>query len=250
MSAAQIRWISSDDPADKFPPIDSAATEPDGLLAAGGDLSPERLLTAYERGIFPWYDEGQPILWWSPDPRCVLDPAAFHVSRSLRRTVRKSQLEIAFNTAFPEVVAACADRREGQSGTWITADMTRAYEQLRQLGWAHSVEVWSNGDLAGGLYGIAIGRVFFAESMFSRRTDASKVALMSLSRLLVLNEFPLIDCQVSSPHLHSLGARSVRRADFATTLQRSCQPRTRATFWPARCIPATNFLDGGAIALQ
>ena len=170
----RIAWISANDPPDTFPDIGRAMREPDGLLAAGGDLSAARLLTAYRLGIFPWFDEGQPILWWSPDPRCVLLPGEFHASRRLRRELRRSGAEIRFNTSFDEVIARCADPRPGQYGTWITREMIAAYTRLHADGWAHSIEVWQRDALIGGLYGLAIGRVFFGESMFSLQSNASK----------------------------------------------------------------------------
>ncbi|HZD54501.1 MAG TPA: leucyl/phenylalanyl-tRNA--protein transferase, partial [Woeseiaceae bacterium] len=174
MTAPQIKWISRGDTPGAFPDIHSALAVPNGLLAAGGDLSSERLLCAYERTIFPWYDRGQPILWWSPDPRCVLRPEAFHVSRRLRRSLRKSALTITFNAGFERVIRACGEPRHGQAGTWITAEMIEAFCRLHDTGWAHSVEVWLDRRLVGGIYGLAIGRAFFGESMFSRVTDASK----------------------------------------------------------------------------
>lgn len=202
-----------------FPPVEQALTEPNGLLAAGGDLEPERLLKAYDFGIFPWYEEGQPILWWSPTPRMVLVPAKFRTSRSLRKTLRKNRFEIRIDTAFEAVVRACAKKRDDQQGTWITADMLTAYCRLHSLGHAHSFECWEEDELVGGLYGVARGKVFFGESMFSRTTDASKVALSALARQLRKWDFSLIDCQVSSDHLCSLGAEEISRSEFAETLR-------------------------------
>lgn len=250
MNGTQITWISVDDPPQAFPAVDDATEEPDGLLAAGGDLSSERLLYAYGKGIFPWYDEGQPILWWSPNPRCVLLPGEFRLARRLRRTLKSCSLELTVNTAFRSVISACADDREGQLGTWITPDMTVAYTRLHAEGWAHSIEVWDGDELAGGLYGLAIGRAFFGESMFSRVTNASKLALMMLCRILQQESFPLIDCQISSPHLASLGARSIERAQFVRLLEEACQPPERADFWPKRRVPATELIDRSADALQ
>ena len=242
MNAPGIAWISGDDPPDAFPPLDSACEEPDGLLAAGGDLSAERLLYAYEHGIFPWYEEGQPILWWLPDPRCVLIPADFHASRRLCRTLPKAQFQVSFNAAFDPVIDGCAGARYGEPGTWITTDIRQSYRQLHRLGWAHSVEVWQDGQLAGGLYGIAIGKAFFGESMFSARSDASKVALLALCQLLVKQDFAVLDCQVASPHLTTLGALLMPRAKFADLLRHACHPATRAEFWPDRRTCATEFL--------
>lgn len=243
MRSPNITWISSDDPPDAFPEIDSAFDVPDGLLAAGGDLSPERLLYAYEHGIFPWYDEGQPILWWSPDPRCVLRPHEFHVSRRLRRSLSNSKFNVSFNKAFGDVIAACAEDRVGQQGTWITDDMLDAYAWLHDEGWVHSVEIWHDGDLAGGLYGMAIGHAFFGESMFSRESNASKAAMLALCELLIENDFEILDCQVESPHLISLGAMLMPRNRFAAILKRACKRRTRLRDWPAEQLPVVDYLS-------
>lgn len=221
--APRIAWIDRDDPPDAFPPLEQAFAEPDGLLAAGGDLSIDRLLYAYRQGIFPWYDEGQPILWWSPDPRCVLVPDEFHLARRLRRSLKSSGFEISFNLAFDDVIEACTAQRAGQSGTWITADIKSAFKALHRDGFAHSVDVWRGEDLVGGLYGMSIGRVFFGESMFSREDNASKAAMLALCRELAIRRFELLDCQVFSPHLNSLGARLVSRADFAALLADACE---------------------------
>ena len=191
----QLHWLEPD-PDSPFPPLSKALKDPDGLLAAGGDLSPRRLLNAYQHGIFPWYSEGEPILWWSPDPRCVLFPDKLKVSRSLRKTLNKKLFEVRMDTAFAEVMSACAEPRPDQSGTWITFDMFQAYVQMHELGYAHSVECWQDGELVGGLYGMAIGKVFFGESMFSRVSDASKVALYHLCQHLKTHGFELIDSQV------------------------------------------------------
>lgn len=219
-----IRWLAPGDPPEAFPPAAHALDEPNGLLAAGGDLTPERLLAAYVRGIFPWYEEGQPILWWCPNPRSILRPAALKVSRSLRKTLAKRAFEITADTAFDRVVQGCAAPRPTQTGTWITPEMARAYGRLHRLGWAHSFETWQDGQLVGGLYGVAIGRVFFGESMFSRATDASKVALVHAVRHLQATDFALIDCQIASRHIESLGARTMPRAVFLEELATLCQP--------------------------
>jgi leucyl/phenylalanyl-tRNA--protein transferase len=221
--APRIAWISPGDPPDAFPAVEQAFDEPDGLLAAGGNLSVDRLLYAYRHGIFPWYDEGQPILWWSPDPRCVLLPAEFHVAKRLRRSLKSSGIEVSFNRAFNKVIEACAEHRDGQAGTWITADMKKAYQALHEGGFAHSVEIWQGDSLVGGLYGLAIGRVFFGESMFSRENNASKAAMLALCQELALRDFELLDCQVASPHLASLGARLIRRSDFTKRLESACK---------------------------
>lgn len=232
MSSSRIFWLSPSDPPDSFPDIEEALQEPDGLLAAGGDLSSERLLNAYRMGIFPWFDDGQPILWWSPDPRCVLRPADFHVSRRLRRDFLHSNATLTFNRSFGEVVRACAAPRAAQPGTWITADMIQAYEQLHAEGWAHSVEVWQDRQLVGGLYGLAIGKVFFGESMYSLEPNTSKFAMLGLSRFLLRINAALIDCQVISHHLLTLGATMISRLDFRRELESACDPATRIRNWP------------------
>ena len=242
MKSPNITWISSDDPPEAFPEIESAFDIPDGLLAAGGDLSPERLLYAYRHGIFPWYDSGQPILWWSPDPRCVLRPHEFHASKRLRRSLSRSKLEVSFNQAFSAVIAACAEDRIGQQGTWITDDMADAYSQLHQQGWAHSIEIWQENRLAGGLYGLAIGRAFFGESMFSGQTNASKAAMLALCQHMVLNDFEILDCQVESPHLVSLGASLMPRNEFAAVLRQACKSNSQFLDWPAERRQMLDFL--------
>ena len=204
-------WLTGDE---EFPPLERALRRPNGLLAAGGDLSPQRLLRAYRRGIFPWYSPGDPILWWSPDPRTVLFPAELHIGRTLRKTLRKRAFEVRADTAFATVIERCGEPRPGQSGTWITDEMKQAYIGLHALGLAHSVESWREGELVGGLYGVALGRVFFGESMFSRASDASKVAFVHLVRQLVAWEFALIDCQMRTELLASFGARPIPRPEF------------------------------------
>jgi len=203
-----------------FPPVEEA--EDYGLLAVGGDLSPERLLFAYSLGIFPWYNEGEPILWWSPDPRCVLIPQNIHISRSLHKTFRRNKFEISFNRAFDQVIKACRDERchRDGAGTWISPEMQNAYCKLHRLGFAHSVECWEGDKLVGGLYGLCLGRCFFGESMFSLCPDASKVALVSLTRCLSAAGFDLVDCQQTTPHLLSLGAEEISRADFLHRLKK------------------------------
>ena len=212
-----IPWLDGDDP---FPPVDMALADPNGLLAAGADLSPSRLLDAYARGIFPWFSDGDPPLWWSPDPRMVLFPEELHVARSLRRVVRSGRSTVTFDRAFRDVMLGCAEPRTHQRGTWITAPMIDAYTTLARLGHAHSVESWQDGELAGGLYGVAVGRMFFGESMFARRTDASKVAFVALARQLQRWGFGLIDCQMSTAHLASLGAREIARDAFVAQVSR------------------------------
>ena len=197
-----------------MPPATSAMAEPNGLVAVGGGLAVPRLLDAYRRGIFPWFDDGDPVLWWSPDPRLVLPTDAVHVSRSLARRLRRRDVTVTADTAFAEVMAACAAPRDDDGRTWITADMRRAYRALHAHGAAHSLEVWADGQLAGGIYGVAIGRAFFGESMFSQTTDGSKIAIVYLARQLARWGVPFIDCQVRSEHLVTLGARELPRHEF------------------------------------
>mgnify|MGYP000398042545 FL=1 len=211
-----LTWLKRDDFS--FPPLETALREPNGLLAAGGDLQPERLLAAYRHGCFPWYQEGQPLLWWSPDPRTVLFPDELHVSRSLRKRMRHGDYQVTFDKAFAEVIQGCAGPRSYADGTWITTPMQDAYIRLHEMGVAHSVEVWQQGQLVGGLYGLAMGELFFGESMFSRATDASKVGFVTLVERLREWGFALIDCQMPTRHLESFGARSIPRAAFAEAL--------------------------------
>jgi len=212
-------WIPDTAPPRAFPDVDVALEEPNGLLALGGDLTPERLLYAYAHGIFPWYSDDQPILWWSPDPRMVLEPSQMRISRSLRRRLRRGDYTVTMNQVFRRVVNGCAAPRASQTGTWIVPEMVDAYSRLHELGHAHSVECWHDGTLVGGLYGVAIGRVFFGESMFSLLPDASKVALAHLCRL----DFALIDCQLPSEHLARLGARTLPRKAFCARVASLCQ---------------------------
>lgn len=203
-----------------FPPLHAALQEPNGLLAIGGDLSPQRLLAAYARGIFPWYSPGQPVLWWSPDPRMVLFPAELKVTRSLEKRLRRDDYEIRFDTAFHDVMQACAATpRPEQDGTWIVPEMVDAYCQPHALGHAHSVETWMDGKLVGGLYGVAIGRMFYGESMFHHVTDASKLAFVHLARYLQQHGFGMIDCQMKTAHLARFGAREIPRDQFAAQLE-------------------------------
>jgi len=202
----------------EFPPTRLALKDPSGLLAIGGDLSPEWLLAAYRRGIFPWYSDDQPILWWSPSPRCVVFPDQFRIGRSLRKVLRRGAFKVTFDRAFARVIEVCRKSRANTEGTWITTEMRDAYLEMHHLGHAHSVEVWREDRLVGGLYGLALGRIFFGESMFHRETDASKVAFVHLVRQLELWGCPLIDCQVGNPHLTSLGAVEVPRGDFERLL--------------------------------
>lgn len=219
-----LHWITPDEPADAFPPVDRALRDPDGLLAVGGDLSRDRLISAYRKGIFPWFNPGQPVLWWSPDPRAVLFPAEFHASRSLRRTLRRGHFQFSLDRAFPAVMRACAETpRHGQGGTWITDDMFAAYCDLHDAGYAHSVEAWNDRQLVGGIYGVALGRVFFGESMFSHQSDASKAALYVLIDEMRQREFVMLDCQVASEHLATLGSRDIPRRQFLQLLAEHTQ---------------------------
>lgn len=210
-----ISWLH---PGDAFPPVAKALHEPNGLLAAGGNLSAQQLIEAYRHGIFPWYNPGEPILWWSPDPRMVLFPARLKVSRSLRKTLKKRNYEVRVDTAFRSVMQNCAAPRDGQPGTWIGEEMIVAYSHLHEMGMAHSVETWRDGELIGGLYGVALGKMFYGESMFSRDTDASKIAFVHLVRQLERWGFGMIDCQMKTAHLASLGACEIARAEFVRRL--------------------------------
>ena len=214
-----IVWLSERDAPQAFPPVELALDEPDGLLAAGGDLSPPRLLEAYRRGIFPWYSRGQPILWWCPDPRAVLRPAHLKVSRSLAKAIRNRGFETRIDSAFREVLRYCGSTELRPSGTWLSPEMRAAYLRLHKLGYAHSVETWLGDRLVGGLYGIALGNVFFGESMFSLERDASKVALKRLCDELVQRGYRVIDCQMATAHLMSLGAELIPRVDFIELLR-------------------------------
>ena len=213
-----IHWLSARDPPESFPPVERSLTDPPGLLAAGGDLAPARLLAAYRRGIFPWYSPGQPVLWWSPDPREVLPIGSLRVSRSLARTLRRGGFTTCVDGDFAAVIDACAAPRARSPGTWITPEMRAAYLRLHALGVAHSVEVRRGAELVGGVYGVAVGRVFSGESMFSRVSNASKVALVALAEWCRTQGHELIDCQLPSAHLRSLGSRPLPRAEFLAYL--------------------------------
>ena len=243
MSSKQVVWLAADDPPQAFPPVENALREPDGLLAAGGDLSVERLLAAYRRGIFPWYSEGQPLLWWSPDPRCVFRKGDFHLTRRLRRELRRSLAEVRFDSAFVDVVHACAGPRRYEQGTWITGDMIEAYRALHHAGWAHSVEIWQDGVLTGGLYGVVIGRVLFGESMFSARPNASKIALLALDRMLDAETLGLVDCQMQWSHLLTLGASVIPRSLFIESLDDLCEPSQAFENFPAAPIKVADLVQ-------
>lgn len=222
---------------DRFPPVERALAEPDGLLAGGGDLSPERLLAAYARGIFPWFSDGEPILWWSPSRRTVFDTAAMHVPRRLARWLRGCGWTLRADSAFAEVVRACAAPRARQRGTWITADMITAYERLHALGYAHSVEAWDGERLVGGVYGVALGRMFYGESMFSAAGNGSKLALLGLARALHDWGCPLLDAQVASDHLFTLGAFELPRAAFCARVAELIAAAGPACSWRGRVMP-------------
>lgn len=223
-----LAWLSRE--SLQFPPLDTALQEPNGLLAAGGDLSPARLVEAYRHGCFPWYQDGQPILWWSPDPRTVLFPEELHVSRSLAKVMRRQTFEITFDRDFEGVIRGCAAPRDYTDGTWITSPMQSAYIELHRQGLAHSVEAWRDDELVGGLYGLAMGRLFFGESMFSRADNASKVAFVTLATKLRHWGFSLIDCQMPTEHLHSFGARPITRRVFADYLEKGLDDPTDANW--------------------
>jgi leucyl/phenylalanyl-tRNA---protein transferase len=236
-----IPWISNRDP---FPPLHLASREYNGLLAVGADLSLPRLLSAYRRGIFPWFNVDEPILWWSPDPRMVLFPAEFKLSRSLKKRMMRTDYQVRVDTVFTQVMRACAAPREGASGTWISELMIQAYADLHAAGHAHSIETWRIGEhgdeLVGGLYGVAIGRVFYGESMFSRQTDASKIALAYLANWLHEEDFGVIDCQMSTPHLASLGAREISRSTFAALLDQHAE---RTGFFAWKTLPQRSLMS-------
>lgn len=229
-----IAWLDVDTP---FPPLEAALAEPNGLLAAGGDLSPQRLVDAYRRGIYPWYSEGQPVLWWSPDPRMVLHVPHFRLSHSLSKRIRRREFEVRVDTAFDRVIEACARTpRDEQSGTWITCEMIAAYQRMHTLQYAHSVEAWRDNELVGGLYGLALGRVFFGESMFARISDASKVCLAALVAFLQQCGVPLIDCQQETGHLASMGAVPISRRDFARALRELIHSDAAPGGWAPRLV--------------
>lgn len=241
MSGMALCWLDPSSPADSFPPVDTALDQPDGLLCFGGNLSSERLLAAYRRGIFPWYSDNQPIMWWSPQPRCVLFPDELKISRSLKKSMRNMGLEISMDNAFEQVIHACSLPRADETGTWITHEMKAAYIALHEQGHAHSVEIWHQGVLVGGLYGLAIGQVFFGESMFSTQRDTSKIALCALTMRLAKNGFRLIDCQISSSHLFSLGARDIDRAEFSAILKQYCDMTNLIKIWQHESLPVKDY---------
>lgn len=227
----KLYCIDPHGPANAFPDPRLALAEPNGLLAVGGDLSAERIIAAYQQGIFPWYSEGQPILWWSPDPRMVLFSEQLHISRSLRKRLRRKSYQITLDQDFLGIIQACASPRQASEGTWITSEMKIAYLRLHQMGIAHSVEAWKDNELVGGLYGLSIGRIFFGESMFSQYPDASKVAFVYLCRQLQRWGFPLIDCQTQSGHLQRFGAQTISRGEFLNWLQKLCNSSLNNRLW-------------------
>ena len=229
----QLYWVTDNIISDTFPNVNSALRDPDGLLAIGGDLSCHRLLDAYQHGIFPWFSQGQPILWWSPDPRCILDPRELMISKSLKKTLKINRLNVTFNQAFNQVIKSCAEPRKKSKETWISDDVIQAYSALHRDGHAISIECWLNSELVGGLYGVVIGRIFFGESMFNRVANASKIALVYLVQALKARNFRLIDCQIFSKHLESLGAKSVPRNFFINTLKQDCC-HTVTYDWPVK----------------
>lgn len=226
-----IFWIPPGSAAASFPDVRFALREPNGLLAAGGDLNPERLIYAYKHGIFPWYSEGEPILWWSPDPRAVIAPDQVYISRSLRKTLKRQIYHVTLDTAFRRVIDACAQPRHYGPGTWLTPPLRDALTELHHQGYAHSVECWLDDNLVGGLYGLAFGKVFFGESMFSTQSDASKVAFVHLCWQLARWDFALIDCQVESPHMKSLGAVPLARKDFIELLDKYSHTNAHQGKW-------------------
>jgi leucyl/phenylalanyl-tRNA--protein transferase len=229
-----IPWL---EPGAPFPPVDRALREPDGLLAAGLELTPDRILDAYRQGIFPWFSDGQPVLWWSPDPRMVLVPSEIRITRSMLKVLRNRPYEVRCDSAFEAVMRACAAPRDGQAGTWISDEMIEAYSALHERGYAHSVETWIDGRLAGGLYGMAIGRMFYGESMFSTERDASKIALVHLARYLETRAFGLIDCQMNTGHLGSMGGREIPRREFCRVMAQCIADGPMPGRWPTDLIP-------------
>ncbi len=225
-----IPWLGN---SENFPPLEMALRKPNGLLCAGGDLTPQRIVRAYLNGIFPWFSPGEPILWWSPDPRMVLFPSEFRIARSLRKTLRNGNYRIRLDNHFTSVIQACAGTpRKDQAGTWITPEIQAAYDKLHELGYAHSVETWVDDTLVGGLYGVAIGKMFYGESMFAHATDASKIALAHLVRFLEKRGFGMIDCQMNTSHLASLGAREIPRSEFVARLQELAAIPPLCGRWP------------------
>ncbi len=226
-----LTLLDPDQTNQAFPHVSQALKEPDGLLAVGGCLSTQRILNAYRQGIFPWYSDDDPILWWSPDPRLIIFPEKLHLSKSLQKTLRKQTFQVTHDKDFAQVIIHCAAPRSGGAGTWLLPEMQQAYLRLHHQGYAHSIEVWYADELVGGLYGIALGQVFFGESMFHRKTDASKVAFATLVQHLAAWGYQLIDCQVYTPHLVSLGAEEIARSDFCALLQAYTHVQPHSSAW-------------------
>ncbi|MCF7971656.1 MAG: leucyl/phenylalanyl-tRNA--protein transferase [Methylococcaceae bacterium] len=226
-----LTLLDPDQANQAFPPVSKALAEPNGLLAVGGCLSTQRIINAYQQGIFPWYSDEDPILWWSPNPRLVVFPDKLHISRSLQKTQRKQTFQLSYDTAFADVIQACAIPRNQESGTWLVPEMQAAYNRLHKEGHAHSMEAWYQGELVGGLYGVAIGQVFFGESMFHTKTDASKIAFVALAQQLTEWGYQLIDCQVHTNHLASLGAEEIPRSDFTALLHRYHHSKPHSSAW-------------------
>ncbi|MBM37776.1 MAG: leucyl/phenylalanyl-tRNA--protein transferase [Woeseia sp.] len=243
MNNGHITWISKNDSVDAFPPASAALSEPDGLLAVGGDLSVDRLIHAYKNGIFPWFDENQPVMWWSPSTRCVLLPNNFHTARSLKRKFKNSNIIIKVNSAFSAVIRECAKPRRSMQGTWITEEMIKAYELLHFQGWAHSIEIWKSNDLVGGLYGVAIGRIFFGESMFSHSSNASKISLLFIANHLNSGALELLDCQIVSAHLLKLGATQMPRSEFIKNLNDQCDSMMKFKDWHQHELMCSELFD-------
>jgi len=227
----QLTVLDPRNAGQEFPPLNKALSTPNGLLAVGGCLSIDRLINAYRHGIFPWYNPDEPILWWSPDPRLVLFPHKLAVSHSLRKTIKRRIFSITFDQAFSQVIAACANSRKESIGTWITHEINDAYNELHRIGIAHSAEAWLDGELVGGLYGLALGQVFFGESMFHTKTDASKVAFATLVEQLISWDYQLIDCQVHTSHLVNFGAQDIDRNSFIQLLDRYCDSPAAKSAW-------------------
>lgn len=227
----QLTLLDPDKPNQDFPPIIKALKDPNGLIAVGGCLSSDRLLNAYRQGIFPWYNDDEPILWWTPDPRLVLFPEQLIISQSLRKSLRKQKFTVTIDQAFEQVIDACAQPRKDENGTWITNEIATSYTKLHHLGFAHSAEAWFEGELVGGLYGVTIGQMFFGESMFHKMTDASKVAFVTLVEQLKSWDYRLIDCQVHSPHLASLGAVNLNRDKFKSLIDKYCEAPASILAW-------------------
>jgi len=226
-----IYALDPEDDQQPFPSLDFAADDPNGLLAIGGSLRPARLLNAYRHGVFPWFEDGQPILWWSPNPRLVLEPGHIHISRSLRKWLRQGRFRFSFDQAFGKVIRGCAEPRLYTEDTWITQSMLLAYEQMHELGHAHSIEVWQGQTLVGGLYAVSIGQVFFGESMFSRSANASKAGLAYLDKCLQCWNYQLIDCQMETEHLNRMGAHSIERNQFVHLLNEWCEQAPSTEAW-------------------